>query len=83
MEQVQGQYDEKSRPLSMGQYIVMFIIQIIPIVNLIMLFIWAFSNNTNLNKKNYSRAMLIVLLVVVILYLIIFLILGRALLNSY
>ncbi len=48
-----------STPLTVGQYIGMFILSAIPIVGFILLLVWAFSSSTNLNKKNYSRAILI------------------------
>lgn len=51
----------------LGLYAVMFIPMFIPfigwIVPLVMLFVWAFANNTPVSKKNWSRATLIFLLV--------------------
>lgn len=57
-------------PLRVGQYIGMFLIFCIPLVNIIMLFVWAFSSGTNLNKKNFARAYLIIVAVVIVLYLL-------------
>lgn len=53
-------------PLSIGGYLIMMIVSVIPLVNLIMLFVWGFGNS-NLNRKNYARAQLIVLAVCVVL----------------
>ncbi len=55
-----------STPLSVGSYIIMFLISAIPIVNIIMLFVWGFGNSS-LNRKNWARAQLIVLAVVTVL----------------
>jgi uncharacterized membrane protein YvbJ len=56
----QNSYQDRLRePLSTGNFMVMMLVSFIPIVNLIMLLVWAFSSDTNLNKKNWSRAMLI------------------------
>jgi len=57
----------QSAPLSVGQYMIIFLIYLIPLVNIIMLFVWAFSNNVNINKKNYARAMLIWTLILIVL----------------
>ena len=46
-------------PLGVGQYIGMFFLLAIPILNIILLFKWAFGSSANLNKKNYARATLI------------------------
>ena len=43
----------------------------IPIVNIIMLFIWAFNNSENKNKSNWAKATLIVYVLRVFIYIII------------
>jgi uncharacterized membrane protein YsdA (DUF1294 family) len=47
--------------MSVGQYLLMFILLAIPIVNIIMIIAWSFGKNpsVNKNKRNYARAMLI------------------------
>ncbi|HEY5556963.1 zinc ribbon domain-containing protein [Acetobacterium sp.] len=47
--------------ISMGQYIIMFLITAIPIAGIVMLFVWGFSSETGPNKKNFSRAYLIMM----------------------
>lgn len=48
-----------TQPMTVGQYILTFIIMGIPIVGFIMTLIWSFGSDVNINKKNYSRAILI------------------------
>ena len=60
---------QDASPLSIGNYLIMMIISVIPIVNLVMLFVWGFGNS-NLNRKNYARAQLIVLAIGVVLSII-------------
>jgi hypothetical protein len=60
---------EDASPLSIGSYLIMMIISVIPIVNLVMLFVWGFGNS-NLNRKNYARAQLIVLAIGIVLSII-------------
>jgi len=45
--------------VSVGEWIVTFIIFSIPIIGFIMLFVWAFGDNTKPSKRNWARAMLI------------------------
>lgn len=47
----------------------MYLISLIPIVNIVMMFVWGFGN-TNVNKKNWARAMLIVIAVSIVLSVI-------------
>ncbi len=56
--------------LSVGQYIVMFILLCIPIVNIILLFAWSFGSAAPLSKKNFARAALIMGAISVILWII-------------
>lgn len=58
-------------PLSVGQYIVMFILMAIPLVNLIMLFVWGFSSSENTNRKNFARASLILMAIAIGLWIIV------------
>lgn len=59
-----------TEPLTMGQYLLMYIILAIPLVNLVMLFIWAFGSSTNLNKKNFARASLIIMAAGIVLSIV-------------
>jgi len=57
-------------PLSVGAYILTYIVFCIPVVGFIMMLVWAFSADTNINKKNLCRAMLILALIGVVLGII-------------
>ncbi|OQB24286.1 MAG: hypothetical protein BWY11_01265 [Firmicutes bacterium ADurb.Bin182] len=77
--------DPLREPLSTGSYMLMMLVSFIPIVNLIMLLVWAFSSDTNLNRKNWSRAMLIWWLIGIGLSILLFIAiaaLGASLFNS-
>ncbi|KMY50412.1 hypothetical protein [Peribacillus loiseleuriae] len=45
---------------------------LIPIVNIILLFVWAFDGEFNVNRKNFAKAQLILMAIIIGLYLIIF-----------
>lgn len=57
-------------PLSIGKYLLMFIVLMVPLLNLIMLFIWAFGSTNNINKKNFARAGLIMVLIFIAFYIL-------------
>ncbi len=64
-----GQYNQSTvtAPLSVGQYILTFILLGIPLVNIILLFVWSFGSDVNLNKKNFCRAVLIIGIIATVL----------------
>lgn len=59
------------KPLSILQYLGIFLLSAVPIVGIVFIFIWAFGSNVNINKKNYCRAVLIMALIGIILSIII------------
>jgi hypothetical protein len=62
----------------MGQYLIMFVITAIPIVGIIMLFIWGFGSETGPNKNNFARAYLLMLIIAVVLSIILSIVIGAA-----
>lgn len=53
--------ESENRPMTVGNWIITLIILAIPLVNIIMLIIWAASGSTNSSKKSYAQANLIIL----------------------
>lgn len=56
--------------VTLSNWMITMIIMLIPVVNLIMLFIWAFSNHTNPSKANWAKASLIIAVVGILLALL-------------
>lgn len=54
--------------MSLGDWITTFIVLMIPLVNIIMLFVWGFSKTTNPNKSNFCKAYLILALIAMVLF---------------
>ncbi len=48
-----------SEPLSIGQYIGMILLTLIPVVGLIVMIVWAASRNINPNRRHFAGAVLI------------------------
>ena len=56
--------------MSRGDWIITMIVLAIPLVNIIMLFVWGFSSSTNPNKSNFCKAYLIFMLIAIVLFFI-------------
>ncbi len=68
--------------LTIGEWMITLLIAAIPLVGFIMLFVWAFGGNTNVNKANWAKATLIWFAIILGLYLLIAIFFGLALLSS-
>jgi hypothetical protein len=60
------------QPMTIGDWIVTFIISYIPLVGFIMLFVWAFGDGTHPSKKTWAQAALIMVLIFIILSIVFF-----------
>lgn len=73
------------QPLTTGQFFLMDLVAAIPLVGLIMCFVWAFGDSTNLNRKAWAKAKLIwtlVGIVLVILFVVLFAGLFASIMND-
>jgi hypothetical protein len=57
---------------SVGDWMITLLILSIPLVNFIVLLVWAFSSGTDPIKANFSKAALVWLLIIMILYVLFF-----------
>ena len=64
-----------------GEWLVTYLITAIPLVGLIMLFVWAFGSETNPNKANWAKAILLWFLILTGLYIIIIAAFGATFLS--
>ncbi len=68
--------NQNQKPMSVKEWLITFLILAIPIVGLVMLFIYAFGDNQNVNKQNWAKAQLIWLAIVLALMFLFFIIFG-------
>ncbi len=54
-------------PVSVTDWLITYLIMAIPLVNIVMAFIWAFGENTKPSKANWAKAMLIISLIALVL----------------
>lgn len=67
--------------MSVKDWLITLILLIIPLVNIILLFVWAFSEG-NIIRKNFAKAQLIMVAIAIALY-VIFLILSIIFVYSF
>lgn len=68
--------EEKSEVMQTSDWLLTLLISMIPLVNIIMLLVWAFGNKTNPNKANWSKAMLVYTAIIIGIYIIVLLVFG-------
>lgn len=81
----QNQIGHQQAPVvSVKEWLLTNLIMMIPLVNLIMMLVWAFSSNTNPNKANYFKAALILFAIVMVIYLVLAVVIfGSIAANQY
>lgn len=56
--------------VTVKDWVITYFIMCIPIVNIVMLFVWAFGDNTNESKRNWAIAGLVLAVIFIVLYAI-------------
>ncbi len=63
------------KPMSVKDWLITLLLMAIPVVGIVLLFVYAFGNNENVNKQNWAKAQLImigIVLALVIFFLLLF-----------
>ena len=86
-DQLQYQYQQPEsnleEPMTLGEWLITMLIMLIPCVNIIMAFVWAFSSKEKKSKSNYFKAWLIFMAIVIVLYIILLVVFGAAIAASF
>lgn len=61
--------DKRARPMRTAGFFGTQLLLLIPVINIILLFVWAFRRRSNFNRKAYARSILIWILIVLLLLL--------------
>ena len=64
--------------VGVGDWFVSILITSIPIVNIILLFVWAFGSRTNPSKANWAKALLIWVLIGIVIAVLVLIVIGTA-----
>lgn len=75
METTENYKDEK---ISVGDWLITLIVAAIPLIGVIMLFVWSFSSGTPVSKSNWAKATLILLAIMIVLYIVFFALFGAS-----
>jgi len=68
--------------VSTSEWVLTYLIAAIPIVGLVMLFVWAFGSETNPNKANWAKAGLIWAAIIIGIYIVFAMVFGAAILAA-
>ena len=56
--------NENQKQMSVKDWLITLLLMAIPIVGIVLLFVYAFGNNENVNKQNWAKAQLIMLAII-------------------
>jgi hypothetical protein len=60
----------------MGNWMLTYLLMCIPLVNIVLLFVWAFGSNAPASKANWAKASLVWAGISIVFYVVLFLVLG-------
>lgn len=73
---------QDTTPMTMGDWLLTLLATMIPCVGIILYFVWAFSKTTNVNRRNFCRAQLVIMGVMLVIYIIFFALFGSVLFSA-
>jgi len=65
-------FNAEAPVMTIGNWIVTMLIMMIPLVNIVMLIVWAASSTENPNRKNWAVATLIFMAIAILLWIVMF-----------
>lgn len=69
---VESYETQQEEVYSVLQWFGTFLLMFVPVVNIVLLFVWAFSNKGNKNRKNWAIASLFIVVIIIILLVILY-----------
>ena len=69
--------NNNQKPLTVTDWIIVFLLIGLPILGIILVIYWSFGENVNINKKNFSKAMLILFVLTFMLAIVFALVFGQ------
>ena len=68
--------NSNQKPMSVKDWLITLLLMAIPVVGIVLLFVYAFGNNENVNKQNWAKAQLIMIGIVLALVIFCLLLFG-------
>lgn len=78
-QQIPGLTQKQYQPVTIGDWVVTFIVTAIPLVGFIMLIIWAVGTDTHPSKRSWAQATLIFMVISLLLAIAFILVIGFSL----
>jgi glycopeptide antibiotics resistance protein len=78
--------DQNNATVRVSEWVIALLLLAIPVVNIVMMFVWAFGGGTNPSKANFAKASLIWMAIGIVLCVIFYAMFGAAMfamMNSY
>lgn len=69
--------------LSVGEWMITILFYIIPIVNIVMMAVWAFSTKGNVHRRNLSRASLLWWIIILVAYVVAMTVAGFTIMDIF
>ncbi|SFE98412.1 hypothetical protein SAMN04487969_110182 [Paenibacillus algorifonticola] len=76
------QHNHLAEPVSFKEWMITMLLYAIPLVNIIMLFVWAFGGNTKISKANFAKAALVWTAIGIVLSILWIAVFGALAFNS-
>lgn len=75
--------ENDTKILSVGQWMITILLFLLPVVNIIVMAVWAFSSKGNVNRRNLSRASLLWIIILLIAYVVAMTIAGFTIMDLF
>lgn len=80
--QYQPSQDNLEEPMSMGEWMISLLVMFIPCVNIVMMFVWAFSSKEKKSKSNFFKAYLIFFAIAIVFAIIMTVVMSAAIVSA-
>lgn len=77
------QQNHLAEPVSFKEWMITMLLCAIPLVNIIMLFVWAFGGNAKISKSNYAKAALVWAAIGIVLYILLIAMFGALAFSNF
>ena len=69
-------YQEDSRVMTVGEWMITLLVLALPIINVIMYIVWALDTSGNANRRNFCRASLLWFVIMLVISILIFIVMA-------
>lgn len=75
--------DKDLKTLSVGEWMLVILVFLLPVINIIVMAVWAFSSKGNVHRRNLSRASLLWIIILLIAYVVAMAIAGFTIVDLF